>query len=105
MIRRGRPAIACIHRDGEVEVDVKPTPVRLAIGSCFGSWHYSAIGSQRDLVTTLPSTLLILDLADFRTLTAHHPELARAIDAEGKRRMSENQRLRESQMQSGVSPS
>jgi CRP-like cAMP-binding protein len=56
-------------------------------------------------VTTLPSTLLILDLADFRTLTAHHPELARAIDAEGKRRMSENQRLRELQIQSGVSPS
>ena len=32
--------------------------------------------------TTKASTLLILDLADFRTLMAHHPELARAIDAE-----------------------
>jgi hypothetical protein len=31
--------------------------------------------------------------------------LARAIDAEGKRRVSENQRLRELQVQSGVSPS
>ena len=48
---------------------------------------------------------MILDLADFRTLTAHHPELARAIDAEGNRRMSENKRLRELQEQSGASPS
>jgi hypothetical protein len=34
--------------------------------------------------------LLILDLADFRTLTANHPDLRRAIDEEGERRMKEN---------------
>jgi CRP-like cAMP-binding protein len=55
--------------------------------------------------TTKPSTLLILDLADFRTLMAHRPELARAIDAEGKRRMSDNLRRRELQRQSSVVPS
>ena len=42
-----------------------------------------------DVSTTVPSTLLILDLVDFRTFTAHHPDLARLIDAEGKRRMTE----------------
>jgi voltage-gated potassium channel len=107
VIRRGR-AGDCMYfiADGEVEVDVKPTPVRLATGSFFG--ELALLGDSvrsANVVTTQPSTLLILDLADFRTLTAHHPELARAIDAEGKRRMSENQRLRELQMQNGVLPS
>ena len=48
-----------------------------------------------NVTTTMPSTLLILDLADFRTLTANHPDLKHAIDAEGQRRMSENQQPRE----------
>jgi CRP-like cAMP-binding protein len=55
-----------------------------------------------NVFTTQPATLLILDLADFRTMTAHHPELARSIDAEGKRRMSENQRMREPQLGGGA---
>jgi voltage-gated potassium channel len=107
VIRRGRVG-DCMYfiADGEVEVDVKPTPVRLATGSFFG--ELALLGDSvrsANVVTTQSSTLLILDLADFRTLTAHHPELVRAIDAEGRRRMSENQRLRELQMQSGASPS
>jgi voltage-gated potassium channel len=107
VIRRGRVG-DCMYfiADGEAEVDVKPTPVRLATGSFFG--ELALLGDSvrsANVVTTQPSTLLILDLADFRTLTAHHPELARAIDAEGKRRVSENKRLRELQEQSGASPS
>jgi len=107
VIRRGKVG-DCMYfiADGEAEVDVKPTPVRLATGSFFG--ELALLGDSvrsANVVTTQPSTLLILDLADFRTLTAHHPELARAIDAEGKRRMSENKRLRELQEQSGASPS
>jgi CRP-like cAMP-binding protein len=54
-----------------------------------------------NVTTTMPSTLLMLDLADFRTLTAHHPDLKRAIDAEGQRRMQENQQMRERQRVSG----
>jgi hypothetical protein len=38
-------------------------------------------------------------------LTAHHPELARAIDIEGQRRKTENQRVRELQRQSSTSSS
>ncbi|HEY1981301.1 MAG TPA: cyclic nucleotide-binding domain-containing protein, partial [Xanthobacteraceae bacterium] len=55
-----------------------------------------------NVTTTTPSSLLILDLADFRTLTAHHPELKRAIDEEGQRRMSENKQSRELQTQGGA---
>jgi hypothetical protein len=51
----------------------------------------------------MPSTLLILDLADFRTLTASHPDLKRAIDAEGNRRMSENRNSRQQRV--GATPS
>jgi CRP-like cAMP-binding protein len=51
----------------------------------------------------MPSTLLILDLADFRTFTANHPDLKRAIDAEAERRMNENQQRRERQRAGGSS--
>jgi voltage-gated potassium channel len=101
VIRRGRVG-DCMYfiADGEVQVDVKPTPVRLGSGSFFG--ELALLGDSvrsANVVTVMPCTLLILDLADFRTLMAHHPELARVIDAEGKRRMSENQRARELQLQ------
>jgi voltage-gated potassium channel len=92
--------------DGEVQVEVKPAPVRLGAGSFFG--ELALLGDSvrtANVSTTLPSTLLILDLADFRTLTAHHPELARAIDAEAGRRRNENQQVRELQIRSGVTPS
>jgi hypothetical protein len=38
-------------------------------------------------------------------LTAHHPDLKRAIDAEGLRRMTENRETRERQRMSGTTPS
>jgi voltage-gated potassium channel len=100
IIRRGRVG-DCMYfiADGEVQVEVKPASVRLTTGSFFG--ELALLGNSvrtANVATVVPTTLLILDLADFRTLTAHHAELARAIDAEGKRRMSENQRMSELQL-------
>jgi voltage-gated potassium channel len=97
VIRRGRVG-DCMYfiAEGEVQVDVGPAPVRLGPGAFFG--ELALLGDlirTANVSTTEVSTLLILDLADFRTLMAHHPELARAIDAEGKRRLGENQRRRE----------
>jgi voltage-gated potassium channel len=107
VVRRGKTG-DCMYfiAEGEVHVDVKPIPVRLGAGAFFGELAL-LVDSVRsaNVFTTQPSTLLILDLADFRTFTAHHPDLARIIDAEGKRRMSENQRLRELQPQDGAAPS
>jgi voltage-gated potassium channel len=83
---------------GEVQVDIKPAPVRLGAGEFFG--EFALLGDAirtANVTTTMPSTLLVLDLADFRTLTANHPDLKRAIDAEGQRRMHENQALQEPQ--------
>jgi voltage-gated potassium channel len=107
VIRRGK-AGDCMYfiADGEVEVDVKPAAVRLGAGAFFG--ELALLGDSvrtANVSTTTTSTLLILDLADFRTLTAHHPELARAIDAEGQRRKTENQRVRELQRQGSAAQS
>jgi voltage-gated potassium channel len=107
IIRRGRVG-DCMYfiAAGEVQVDIKPTPVRLGSGSFFG--ELALLGDSvrtANVATTTASTLLILDLADFRTLTAHHPELARVIDEEGKRRMTENERLRDLQRVGEPSPS
>jgi voltage-gated potassium channel len=87
---------------GEVQVDIRPAPVHLGAGAFFG--ELALLGNSvrtANVTTTMPSSLLILDLADFRTLTAHHPDLKNAIDAEGQRRMNE---LRERQRHAGVSP-
>ncbi len=107
IIRRGKVG-DCMYfiADGEVQVEVKPAPVRLGTGSFFG--ELALLGDSirtANVSTTAASTLLILDLADFRTLTAHHPELARAIDAEAKRRTTENLQVRELQIKSGATPS
>jgi voltage-gated potassium channel len=104
IIRRGRVG-DCMYfiAEGEVQVEVSPAPVRLSAGAFFG--EMALLGDlvrSANVSTTEPSTLLILDLADFRTLMAHHPELARAIDAEGKRRQSENQRRRELHVHGGA---
>jgi voltage-gated potassium channel len=104
IIRRGRVG-DCMYfiAEGEVQVDVSPTPVRLGAGAFFG--ELALLGDlvrTANVSTTEASTLLILDLADFRTLMAHHPELARAIDAEGKRRQSDNLRRRELQVHGGA---
>jgi voltage-gated potassium channel len=106
VIRQGKVG-DCMYfiAEGEVEVDVQPTPVRLGVGAFFG--ELALLGDSlrsANVSTTKPSTLLILDLADFRTLMAHHSELARAIEAEGKRRLGENQRRQELQAHGGAAP-
>jgi voltage-gated potassium channel len=107
VIRRGKVG-DCMYfiAQGEVQVEVSPAPVRLGEGTFFG--ELALLGDlirTANVSTVKPSTLLVLDLADFRTLMAHHPELARVIDAEAKRRLGDNQRRREFQLHGGVAPS
>ena len=107
IVRRGRVG-DCMYfiAAGEVEVDVSPTPVRLGEGQFFG--ELALLGDSirtANVSTTKPSTLLVLDLAGFRTLMAHHAELARVIDAEAKRRFGEIQRRRDLQVHGGTASS
>jgi voltage-gated potassium channel len=89
VVRRGKVG-DCMYfiANGEVEVDIVPTPVRLGSGTFFG--ELALLGDSirtANVTTTRQTTLLILDLADFRKLMASHTELARVIEAEGKRRL------------------
>src|SRR5271155_6096219 len=106
VIRRGRVG-DCMYfiASGEVEGDVEPPPGRLGVGAFFG--ELALLGDSirtANVSTTKPSTLLILDLADFRTLMAHHSDLARAIDAEAQRRLGDIQRRRELHLHGGIAP-
>ena len=94
VVRRGRPG-DCMYfvAAGEVEVRLAK-PVRLGAGTFFGELALLD-GSPRSatVVTTRPSTLLMLDVTDFRSFTALHPELARAVQAEAERRIGVNQAM------------
>ena len=90
VVREGRPG-DCMYfiASGEVEVMVEPQPVRLGPGSFFGEIALLEGGPRTaTVVTTLPSTLLSLEVSDFRAFTAHQPELAREVAAEAARRAS-----------------
>jgi voltage-gated potassium channel len=91
VVRRGRHG-DCMYfvATGEVEVQVAPRPVRLGMGTFFG--ELALLGDGRRMatvVTRVPTTLLVLDLSDFRTLAAHYPEVARAVETEAERRRAE----------------
>jgi voltage-gated potassium channel len=88
VVRRGRPG-DCMYfiAAGEVEVDVEPKPIRLGPGSFFGEIALLKDTKRTATVTTTTaSTLLILEVTDFREFTAHHPDLAKTIAEEGMRR-------------------
>lgn len=89
VVRQGRPA-DCMYfvASGEVEVKVKPRPIRLGPGSFFGEIALLEGGGRTATVATVtPSTLLTLEASDFRTFMAQHPEVARGIEEEAKRRI------------------
>ena len=96
VVRRGRPGDSMYFIvSGEVEVRLEPQPVRLGAGAFFGEFALLDGGPRTaTVVTTMPSTLLILEVSDFRAFTAHHPELAQAIETEAARRKGADGRPR-----------
>ncbi len=92
IVRKGEPGDAMYFIvSGEVCVHLHPEPVVLSSGSFFGEMAllFDAPRSAT-VVATRPSTLLVLDIADFRLLAGRRPELVDAIEAEGKRRLEAN---------------
>ncbi len=88
VVRRGRPG-DCMYfiASGEVEIMLDPQPLRLSAGSFFGEFALLDGGPRTaTVITTMPSTLLILEVSDFRAFTAHHPGLAKAVESEAVRR-------------------
>ena len=88
VVRRGRTG-DCMYfnASGEVEVKVEPRPISLGAGAFIGEIALLHGGPRTaSVITTSPSTLLILDVTDFRAFAAHHPQLALALEDEAKRR-------------------
>jgi voltage-gated potassium channel len=88
VVRRGQPG-DCMYFivSGTVAIDLRPMPLELGPGDFFGEMALLT-GEPRTATATALSfcELLHLDLADFRHLEARHPEVAKLIDAEAKRR-------------------
>jgi voltage-gated potassium channel len=92
VVKKGAPG-DCMYfiASGEVEVELPHGKIPLPQGSFFGELALLSNSVRTATVVTKTDTaLLVLDLLDFRTLTARHPELRDAIDEEAKRRVKEN---------------
>jgi len=92
VVRKGAPG-DCMYfiASGEVAVELPDRKVPLAAGNFFGELALLSNATRSaTVVTTTDTALLVLDLLDFRTLMAKHPDLAEAIDVEAKRRVQEN---------------
>jgi voltage-gated potassium channel len=81
VMRKGQPG-DCMYfiASGEVEIGIRPAPIRCREGHFFGELALIT-GEPRSatVVTTMPTTLLRLDVADFRGLAATQPDLLQAI--------------------------
>ncbi|MEZ5670100.1 MAG: cyclic nucleotide-gated ion channel [Alphaproteobacteria bacterium] len=88
LMRLGEPG-DCMYFivSGAVEVRLPHEAVRLDEGAFFGELALIT-GAPRTAaaVALQPTQLLVLDIADFREVSAHHPSLAAAIAQEAARR-------------------
>jgi voltage-gated potassium channel len=88
IVRRGEPATAMYFiMSGEVEVDVRPNPVRLRAGQFFGEIALLRQTLRTATVTALTEAqLLALEASDFRKLIEQFPDLRERIAkiAEGR---------------------
>lgn len=93
LIRKGQ-AGDCMYfiADGEVEIELPGDKrIPLGAGAFFGEMAlFENKPRSANVVTTRTSTLLVLDVVEFRMLMAQHPELAQIIDTEAKRRAQQN---------------
>jgi len=89
IMRRGDPGDCMFFIvEGEIEVELKPTPIRLGPGEFVGEIALITGGPRTaTVIARQKAVLLELDIADFRLIAARHPELTRAIDQEAANRV------------------
>src|SRR5262249_40502514 len=89
IVRRGERG-DCMYfvASGEVEIRLRPEPIRLGPGDFFGELALLT-GDPRNasIVAAQQCTLLRLDIVDFRHLLPRQPELARIIHAAAEQRL------------------
>src|SRR5262245_17272164 len=89
IVRKGRQG-DCMYFIAEGLVEVAGAGVQLGAGAFFGEMALLGDGTRTATVTALvPTTLLVLELTDYRIFAAHHPDLARAVEDEAARRRAE----------------
>src|SRR5262245_15707829 len=89
IVRKGRQG-DCMYFIAEGLVEVAGAGVQLGPGAFFGEMALLGDGTRTATVTAVvPSTLLVLELNDYRILPAHYPELAIAVEEEAARRREE----------------
>jgi voltage-gated potassium channel len=93
VVRRDEPGDSMFFiSEGEVEVRLPRTSVRLGQGGFFGEMALlSRLPRSATVVTTLPTTLLVLYASAFYEIAAHIPSLVEAVEREAKRRQAENE--------------
>ncbi len=93
VVRRDEPGDSMFFiSEGEVEVRLPRAPVRLGQGGFFGEMALlDRLPRSATIVTTQPTTLLVLYASDFYEIASHIPSLVAAVEKEARRRRTENE--------------
>jgi voltage-gated potassium channel len=94
VVRRGDAGDSMFFiSDGEVEVRLPDTSIKLAQGAFFGEMALLDRQPRTATVTTTkPTTVLVLYASDFYQIASRIPSLAEAVETEAKRRREDNAR-------------
>jgi voltage-gated potassium channel len=93
VVRRDEPGDSMFFiSEGEVEVRLPRDSVKLGQGGFFGEMALlDRLPRSATIVTTQPTTLLVLYASDFYEIASHIPSLVAAVEKEARRRRSANE--------------
>lgn len=93
VVRRDEPGDSMFFiSEGEVEVRLPHGSVKLGPGAFFGEMALlSRQPRSATIVTTQPTTILVLYASDFYAIASNIPSLVAAVEKEAQRRRSENE--------------
>jgi voltage-gated potassium channel len=93
VVRRDEPGDSMFFiSEGEVEVRLPKDSVKLGQGGFFGEMALlDRLPRSATIITTEPTTLLVLYASDFYEIASHIPSLVAAVEQEARRRRTENE--------------
>ena len=104
IVRKGRQG-DCMYFIAEGLVEVVGAGVQLGPGAFFGEMALLGDGTRTATVSAVvQSTLLVLDLTDYRIFAAHYPDLAHAVEDEAARRRAERNKKPDVSAEPGAAP-